>query len=98
MQPIVAVYAQGKVTPAYFPIFNKTLAEYWILYIKENKNSIDYIFLDTCEGGMLCPPFDQQCEGKKNELVALAKGIFSTAYEKESAQCHYYIFQRASKA
>lgn len=93
MQPIVGLYAVKSVTPAYFPVFNAVLAERWIKYLSENKEKIDYIFLDTCEGGMLCPPDDKICPEKQEELISLAKSLFSTAYEKETAACRHYVFK-----
>ncbi|MBI4153870.1 glycosyltransferase family 39 protein [Candidatus Woesearchaeota archaeon] len=92
--PVVALYANKAMIPAYFPIFNAALAEHWIAYIEKNAEDIDYVFLDTCGGGMLCPPFDASCPEKVKDLIALNRKLYSLAYYHEAQECSYYVFQR----
>ncbi|MBU4351921.1 MAG: glycosyltransferase family 39 protein [Nanoarchaeota archaeon] len=94
MQPIVNLYSPKKVEPMYFMVFDSELAQKWIDYINDNKENVSYVFLDTCEGGMLCPPTDDNCETKKEELISLLKANFNIAYEASISNCEYLIFQQ----
>jgi len=94
MQPMINLYVDKKVEPMYFMVFDSELAQKWIDYVQENKINISYVFLDTCEGGMLCPPTDDNCETKKEELISLLKANFVIVYEATTPNCEYLIFQQ----
>lgn len=94
MQPIVNLYTNKKVEPMYFMVFDSELAQKWIDYVSKNKENISYVFLDTCEGGMLCPPEDKTCETKKEELISLLKANFNLVYDASTSNCEYLIFQQ----
>jgi 4-amino-4-deoxy-L-arabinose transferase-like glycosyltransferase len=91
--PLVSWYSPVAVKPIYFPVFNSELAQEWNNYIKANASKIDYIFMDTCEGGMLCPPDDTSCPQKQAMLLQTVKKDFSTGLYEKKGRCEYYVFQ-----
>ena len=90
--PYINLYTNTKVTPMYYMVFNSELARYWIGHIENN--DINYIFIDTCEGGMLCPPSDITCEQERNNLIKTAKVNFDTKLHEKRGNCNYYVFKR----
>ncbi|MFH1229154.1 MAG: hypothetical protein V1678_01880, partial [Candidatus Aenigmatarchaeota archaeon] len=92
MHPTVVAYTDAKVTPMYFPVFNADLSAYWLGYL--SKKDAAYIFIDTCEGGMLCPPADIACEKAKDNLVEAITKKYKKAYSEESNGCYYWVFSR----
>ncbi len=94
MHPKINLYSPKQVIPMYYMVFDTELAQHWIDYIQENPENISYIFLDTCEGGMLCPPDDSACEKKKQELINLLSSEFNIAYRAETPGCKYWVFNR----
>ncbi|MBU2637518.1 MAG: glycosyltransferase family 39 protein [Nanoarchaeota archaeon] len=93
MQPAVNLYSSKAVIPMYYPVFNAELADKWIDYIKKDANKISYVFIDTCEGGMVCAPEDSICNEKKEELAMFLKETFNIAYYAERETCEYYVFE-----
>lgn len=94
MHPAVNLYSPKAVEPMYFMVFDSSLAQQWISYLAVNKSEVSHVFVDTCEGGMICPPDDLGCESKKEELLALLEDSFTKAYYAEKGDCEYYVFSQ----
>ena len=89
--PLTGYYAHKNVTIMYYPWFNASQADYWKDYI-EKKNP-EYISLDSCEGGFLCPPDDDHCEEKKQELIKEIEEKYTTVFNETRGVCTYQIYQ-----
>jgi len=88
--PLTGYYAD-KATVMYYPWFNSSQADYWKDYIQE-KNP-EYIALDTCEGGFLCPPDDSLCEEKREELITEIEKRYTIIFNETRGACVYTIYQ-----
>jgi 4-amino-4-deoxy-L-arabinose transferase-like glycosyltransferase len=92
--PYIGINKDVKSLPMYYMVFNSELADYWLNYINENYKEIDYIFFDTCEGGTICPPTDEKCKQKQEELITLSKTLFEVKLEETRGNCRYFIFSQ----
>ncbi|MDI6737285.1 MAG: glycosyltransferase family 39 protein [Nanoarchaeota archaeon] len=93
MYPQVNLYSQKAVTPMYYMVFDKELAQKWIDYLN-NPNNVQYVFTDSCN--MVCHPKDDlECERKKEELMNVLREKFETAYNEKSESCEYWVFEKA---
>ena len=88
--PLSAYYTNKEVTLMYYPWFNASQAVYWKNYIEEKQPQ--YISLDTCEGGFLCPPEDISCEEKKQSLKNAIEKNYTLVYNQTKGLCTYTIF------
>lgn len=88
--PLTGYYAE-KATAMYYPWFNSSQADYWKFYIEEK--SPEYIALDSCEGGFLCPPEDSTCEEKKKELLKEIEESYTAVFNETRGSCVYKIYQ-----
>jgi len=88
--PLTAYSTEKAVTMMYYPWFNASQADYWFRYIE--KNSPEYVSVDTCEGGFLCPPEDTRCEPKKQELQAYLNETYTVEYYQQLGNCEYIIY------
>lgn len=90
--PYINLFTDTKVIPMYYMVFDSNLAKRWTLYINENSEKISYVFIDTCEGGMLCPPWDKNCEAERQKLIEISEDKFEKVFFENRDGCRYYIF------
>lgn len=93
--PLTGYYAE-KATLMYYPWFNSSQAEYWKEYIE--KNNPEYIALDSCEGGFLCPPNDTLCVEKKQKLLTAIQQRYTPILNESRGTCLYTIYQNLSSS
>ncbi len=93
--PRVAMAEVARVTPIYYIIFDANISRQWEGYIIKNNQNISYIFLDTCEGGIFCPPWDTQCPEARDSLVNASKRIMPYHKEIIDGSCEYHIFYKS---
>lgn len=92
MYPQVNLYSQKAVTPMYYMVFDKTLAQKWIDYLN-NPNNVQYVLVDNCN--MIChPENDAECKEKAEKLMNLLKEKFNAVYDEKSGSCEYLVFER----
>lgn len=94
MHPTVNLYALKSVEPMYYPVFNADLAQKWISYINEHEKEVGFVLMDSCEGGMLCPPDDVMCEENKGKLLGLLKEKYTQVFYETANSCEYWAFKR----
>jgi 4-amino-4-deoxy-L-arabinose transferase-like glycosyltransferase len=90
VHPLVGYNAE-KATLMYYPWFNSTQAEYWLDYIQ--KNPVEFVALDNCEGGFLCNPSDNECENKKAEIYSFLEANFEKVLDEKQGICEYKIYK-----
>ncbi len=89
--PLTAFYAETESTMMYYPWFNSSQADYWLNYIKTNHP--EYISIDTCEGGFICPPDDLECINKQSLLLNEINQTYYIEFYKDLGKCKYYIYK-----
>ncbi len=92
--PLTGYYAEQNVTLMYYPWFNSSQADYWKEYIPEKQP--EYIAIDTCEGGFLCPPDDEVCLEKQQDLVRSINSTYIIEWQKSTPNCKYLIYSRTN--
>lgn len=89
--PLTGYYAEKNVTLMYYPWFNSSQADYWKNYIEEKDP--EYISLDSCEGGFLCPPNDKSCKEKQEELIMEIQKEYKIILNESRGACLYQIYK-----
>ena len=89
--PAVSLHTDQKLHLLYYPLYTTQKIED---FQKELIETGDYIFLDTCNGGMTCSPDDVSCPEKTGELISYLKGSWIQKYYNSYGICEYYIFKR----
>lgn len=92
--PMIKLAEKTNVIPIYYMVFDKNLSNYWKDYIWKNHESISYIFIDTCIGGTLCPPWDNDCERARDALFNTSKALMPRHHYIHENNCEYHIFYR----
>lgn len=88
--PITSYYANAESTMMYYPWFNSSQSDYWLNYIKINPP--EYISIDTCEGGFICPPNDKNCT--TDYILNYVNQTYKIEYKQETINCKYLIYKR----
>lgn len=91
--PYISMHSSKETIPIYYMVFDSELAKQWTGYIEKNSDRIGYLFIDTCEGGMLCPPWDNECVAEREKLISKAEELFTRELYEEKGECKYYIFK-----
>ncbi|MBI5797603.1 glycosyltransferase family 39 protein [Candidatus Woesearchaeota archaeon] len=89
--PLTAYYAEKEITMMYYPWFNASQGEYWLMYIKEKQP--DYVSLDTCEGGFICPLDENACEEKRLQIISYLDINYTKVFENGWSKCQYFIYK-----
>lgn len=92
VHPLSGFYASGNITLMYYPWFNASQADYWKNYIEQNQP--EYISLDTCEGGFLCPPDDSSCAEKQQSLLDSLNRTYTIEWQRINPSCRYFIYSK----
>ncbi|MFH0979085.1 MAG: glycosyltransferase family 39 protein [Candidatus Woesearchaeota archaeon] len=90
--PIVALYADKKVNLVYYPVFDSNLIFSFNQYIRHHLANVSYVFLDSCGGGIICPPKDTACLSESDDLVRFLYNNSRLVYYSSSAGCADYVF------
>jgi 4-amino-4-deoxy-L-arabinose transferase-like glycosyltransferase len=94
--PIVGIYTDERIHTLYYPVFDQHLALRFYEYVQNNHEEIGYVFLDSCGGGIICPPDDTVCVQRLSQLIGLLKERLMLVYYKEHEGCTYYLFAEAT--
>lgn len=92
--PRIKLAGETLVTPIYYIIFDTNLSNKWENYIINNHKNISYIFLDTCDGGILCPPWDNNCNEARDQLFNTSKILMPNHKYLNEKNCEYHVFYR----
>lgn len=83
-----AVQVSKRVNLLYYPVYDVELIDSFM----ENLESVEYIFLDSCNGGMICR--DELCETRTTEMIFELKEDYNKVYDESFGRCDHIIFQR----
>lgn len=85
--PWTALYTDQKILPLYYPLYNSTLAQ-----DIDPGPDIGIVMLDSCWGGMICPPDDAACPAATASLISRLGSARPLLYHKIAGPCEYWIF------
>ena len=91
--PIINLYIDDNIKLLYYPRFGKEIVPALQEYFFHNKSRISYVFLDTCDGGLLCRPNDFKCISERDNLINTLNSSFVQVYFREQGECQYFIFK-----
>lgn len=92
--PMIRLAEKTKVTPIYYMVFDTNLSNKWNRYIEKNNKNISYIFIDTCIGGTICPPWDNKCNKARDYLMNTSKRLMPKHFYLNENSCEYHVFYR----
>jgi hypothetical protein len=89
--PRVTLHTDKRLHLLYYPVFNAELAEQWTTHFKQNKESVSFIMVDSCGGGLSCLADDAVCWQKK---LALQEALeeYPVVFREYKEDCSYEIF------
>ena len=88
--PLISLYADKKVELLYYPVYDADKSVFFENL--SNMENISYIFLDTCGGGMICPPADDLCAEVTGRTIDMLEENFEKEYYAKYGRCEYYVF------
>ncbi len=90
--PYVGLYASTVVRPIYLDVIG--VGKYpWTSYVDDN--DVGYVFVDNCEGGLMCAPDDSFCLEKRSGFVSVLDEGYEKVYSKELDNgCWYRVYSR----
>jgi len=91
--PLVTLHTDAKLEKIYYPVYDATLAAAFQDKLVRDKETIQYVLLDNCGGGIICHPNDEDCLKITSDLFAYLKEEFTSVYEKTRGKCMYHIFE-----
>jgi hypothetical protein len=94
--PVVGVHTDARVYPVYYPVYDGRLAQDFYGYVQRRYRTVGYVFLDSCGGGIICPPSDRECFDASAGLLGFLREKFKLVYDKEYGGCTYYIFESST--
>ena len=92
--PMIKLAEKTKVTPIYYMVFDTNLSNKWNKYVEKSYRNISYIFIDTCIGGTLCPPWDNRCEKARDILMNTSRRLMPKHFYLNENNCEYHVFYR----
>ena len=90
--PAVNLYVNRRVNKIYYRFYNAELAKKFLKYLKNN-NNIDYVFVDNCGGGMICPPYDNACSSETKKILSYLESNYDKVFNRQLGRCFYRIFK-----
>ncbi|VVB81078.1 Dolichyl-phosphate-mannose-protein mannosyltransferase [uncultured archaeon] len=88
--PIIAAYTDAKIEKMYYPIYGTNLSQDFEDYLETGK--VGAVLLDNCGGGIICPPDDQDCPARTEQLIQKLDSKFTRAFDKQEGRCWYKIW------
>ncbi|MBN2112191.1 glycosyltransferase family 39 protein [Candidatus Woesearchaeota archaeon] len=91
--PLAAVYSDEKINKIYYPVFNYEAGDSFYSYLKKNSGNVEYVFLDSCGGGIICLPEDSECSKNLGYIYSYLGKNFDLVYNETSGVCTYRIYK-----
>ncbi|MEM4263661.1 MAG: glycosyltransferase family 39 protein [Candidatus Woesearchaeota archaeon] len=91
--PVISFFTDAKINKIYYPIYDTGVSKTFNTYLIESIGNIEYVFLDNCGGGIICPPGDLECEKETNFTIKFLETTFEKVYDAKKEKCWYVIFR-----
>jgi hypothetical protein len=93
--PLVAVYSDEKINKIYYPVFNSDVGFLFYQYLKKNPEKVEYVFLDSCGGGIICHPDDTECSKNLDYIYSYLNNNFDMVYDESAGACSFRIYRNS---
>ncbi|MBW3001697.1 glycosyltransferase family 39 protein [Candidatus Woesearchaeota archaeon] len=91
--PTISFYTDASLNKMYYPVYDGEVSTDFYNYLSTNSESIEYVLLDNCGGGIICAPDDSVCEEKNKQMIDFLDENFSKVYDETYGQCFYKIYK-----
>jgi 4-amino-4-deoxy-L-arabinose transferase-like glycosyltransferase len=90
--PLVTLHTDQRLRLLYYPVYNAELSVSINQEIEGNVDSIKFVFIDNCGGGLICPPGDSICMQEKGRLKEILASNFQLVFLDSYDLCQYEIY------
>lgn len=91
--PLIAVYSDEKINKIYYPVFGSEEGNLFYQYLKENTEKVEYVFMDSCSGGIICRLEDKECLKNLDSVYQYLDENFDLVYNQTRGICTYKIYR-----
>lgn len=91
--PVIAIYSDAKVNKIYYPVYDAQQSWLFYQYLKKSSEKVEYVFLDSCGGGIICNPEDIECAKNLGYTYNYLNKNFNLVYNKSRGKCTYRIYK-----
>ncbi len=88
--PLVSLYTDNKLDLIYYPFYDSELSATILDGFRDDLP--DYVHMDTCGGGIICPKDDNVCQDNLEATYNLLRSDLETVYEGSWGRCSYDVF------
>ncbi len=92
--PSIAFFTDAKINKIYYPVYDQGVSAAFNKYLLKSKGKIEYVLLDNCGGGIICPPDEPACEAETNSTIRFLEDNFEKVYDEKKGRCWYRIFKK----
>lgn len=92
--PSIALFTDAKINKIYYPVYDKGVSAAFSKYLLKSKGKIEYVLLDNCGGGIICPPDEPACETETKSMIRFLEDNFEKVYDAKKGRCWYRIFKK----
>ena len=90
--PEITLYTDAELNLIYYPLYGSAKVDYYVKYIKKNKQGIAYVVMNTED--IPCHPSDLECADKTQEFIKFLKGNFRIIHYKKINYNEQFIFSQ----
>ena len=93
--PLIVLATNEKVNKLYYPVYNSDASKSFLEYLQDSSN-IEYVFMDNCGGGIICPA----CEPPLHNMLPISNGtirLFQQARSLSLLKLSRLYFSRDSR-
>ena len=91
--PLLSIFTDSRLNKIYYPVYNDGLSSYFLDYLSTNYSSIEYVFLDNCGGGIICPPDNNACLENLQKTMEYLNHNFDIVFNESYGRCYYRIYR-----
>jgi len=91
--PLHAVYTNAKLEMIYYPIYNEKTSTLFYEYLTIHSKNVEYVLLDNCGGGLMCPSDNLICEKYYNLTFKYLDENFELLFDKGHGICWYKVYK-----
>jgi hypothetical protein len=91
--PLHSVYTDQRLEKIYYPIYDGGSSTAFYEYLVLHPKRIEYVLLDNCGGGLICPPDNSLCKKYYNWTFAYLDDNFEIIFDKGHGRCWYKIYK-----
>ncbi len=91
--PVISFYTDAPLNKIYYPVYDDEVSADFYNYLNKKSENIEYVLLDNCGGGIICPSDEVACEEKNKQMLEFLDANFNKVYDETYGACFYLIYK-----